>query len=79
MFPDALRVALSDPSQVVRMIPPPLAPSAVLTCRISMENLCGLELAGDGAGTRFQQKMFVQTRTQYPAKRRDTGSQEVVG
>ncbi len=61
------------------MIPPPLEPSAVLACRVPMENFYGLELAGDDAGARFQQKTLILTRTQYPAKRRDTGSQEVVG
>ncbi len=61
------------------MIPPPLAPSAVLIRYISVEVSPHFEAVVDGAGARFQQKISIATRTQYPAKRRDTGSQEVVG
>ena len=53
------------------MIPPPLAPSAVLARAVR-----GLP---DGAGARLILDWLIVTRTQHPALKRDVGSQEVVG
>jgi len=62
------------------MIPPPLIPSAVLLRRIHIASYTDGKPAPDGAGARLQrQKMCVATRTQPPARKREVGSQEVVG
>ena len=56
------------------MVPPPLTPSAVLRRRMRVANHTSGGCAEDGAGARLQQDMFITTRAQYPAKKRDTGS-----
>ncbi len=61
------------------VIPLPLEPSAVLVWHTHAADHTSWKHTGDGTGARRKQEMLVATRTQHPAKRRDTGSQEVVG